>query len=58
MPRQAPGETETTRYLSCRLLVSGTTDLVVSWLTGEITATPEEIVTAVVSTGAGPAPED
>ena len=58
VPREVPGETETTRYLSCRLLVSGTTDLVVSWLTGEITATPEEIVTAVVSTGAGPAPED
>jgi AcrR family transcriptional regulator len=53
----APGETETTRYLSCRLLVSGTTDIVVAWLTGEITATPEEIVQAVVSTGTAPTPE-
>jgi AcrR family transcriptional regulator len=57
-PPLVAGETETTRYLSCRLLVSGTTDIVVSWLTGEITATPEEIVQAVVATGAGPAPED
>jgi AcrR family transcriptional regulator len=54
-PPLLPGETETTKYLSCRLLVSGTTDVVVSWLQGEISATPDEIVQAVVTTGAGPA---
>ena len=55
-PLLAPGETETTRYLSCRLIVSGTTDIVVAWLQGEISATADEIVEAVVSTGEGPAP--
>lgn len=58
VPPLKPGETKTTRYLSCRLLVSGTTDIVVSWLTGEITATPDEIITAVVATGTGPLLED
>ena len=53
-PPLLPGETETTKYLSARLLVSGTTDIVVSWLTGEITATEDEIVEAVVSLGGGP----
>ncbi|GAA1910651.1 TetR/AcrR family transcriptional regulator [Nocardioides marmoribigeumensis] len=52
-PPLLPGETETTKYLACRLLVSGTTDIVVAWLSGEIRATPEEIVRAIVDTGAG-----
>ena len=50
-----PGETATTKYLSCRLLVSGTTDIVVAWLSGEIEATPEEIVQAIVNAGTPPA---
>ncbi len=59
-PPLLPGETGTTKMLSCRLLVSGTTDVVVAWLTGEIQATPEEIVQAIVTVGAGAdaAPED
>jgi AcrR family transcriptional regulator len=54
-PPLRPGETETTKYVSCRLLVSGTTDVVVSWLSGEIDATPDEIVQAIVTVGAGAA---
>ena len=56
-PPLLPGETETTKYLSCRLLVSGTTDIVVAWLSGEVDASPDEIVKAIVDTGAGPANE-
>ena len=57
-PPLLPWETETTKYLSCRLLVAGTTDVVVSWLSGELAATPDEVVQAIVDIGAGtdPAP--
>jgi AcrR family transcriptional regulator len=51
-PPLLPGETETTKYVACRLLVSGATDVVVAWLSGEIRATSEEIVQAIARTGA------
>ncbi len=53
-PPLLPGETETSKYLVCRLLVSGTTDVVVAWLLGQVDATPEEIVQAIVTTGTPP----
>jgi len=54
-PPLLPGETETTKYLACRLLVSGATDVVVAWLSGEIRASREEIVQAIARTGAATA---
>ncbi|WP_209714652.1 TetR/AcrR family transcriptional regulator [Marmoricola sp. OAE513] len=39
------------RHLATRILVSGTTDLVTSWLSGEVQATKDEIVQAIIAIG-------
>lgn len=52
LPAPAPPVSPEARLLSTRLLVAGTTDLVTSWLGGEITATRDEIVAAIERLGA------
>lgn len=49
-PPLLPGENEVTKYLACRVLISGATELMVAWLSGDITASPEDIVEAIAGT--------
>lgn len=53
-----PGSSSSDRELTTRLLVAGTTDLVTSWLLGEIEATSDAVVDAIVRVGLAIAAEE